>query len=228
MQAEATFALELAPGNSLLVTGEKEEQTNPSPYFGFSFDLRTKTKSPVRTKGVEWLWMWRFEKAAISPLPMSPMTFQFPDCTECEAERLLGSFYYIPGTGLGRCGNRTKRMVLLLSLEATSVRGDGPLWYDCLHAVSDLQVTVWTTSQCVARNRCNPTLKNQLKRVTSDRTVLYTAVAVRLARTVVGGDQRSHSRFRVRTARRSRKCKTPIYKLRHLRIILNCVMLTSG
>lgn len=101
MQAEATFALELAPGNSLLVTGEKEEQTNPSPYFGFSFDLRTKTKSPVRTKGVEWLWMWRFEKAAISPLPMSPMTFQFPDCTECEAERLLGSFYSYRAPDLG-------------------------------------------------------------------------------------------------------------------------------
>jgi len=60
----------LRGNSSLVIIGEKESKTDPYTVFrAFSFDLRTKTKSPVRSKGVEWLWMWRFEKVAHFTLP---------------------------------------------------------------------------------------------------------------------------------------------------------------
>ncbi len=124
-QVKAAFASELAPdpydaksnvvrelvksieriglrGSSLLVViGEKESKSDPYAVFrAFSFDLRSKTKSPVRGKGVEWLWMWRFEKVAhFTSADETDVTFQLLDCTECEAERLLGSFHYVTSTG---------------------------------------------------------------------------------------------------------------------------------
>src|SRR5215475_3257006 len=124
-QATTAFASELAPdpydaksklvrelvksierigrrGDSLLVViGEKESKNDPYTVFrAFSFDLRTKTKSPVRNKRVEWFWMWRFEKVAhFTSADETDVTFQFLSCTECEAERLLSSFHYVSDAG---------------------------------------------------------------------------------------------------------------------------------
>jgi hypothetical protein len=89
-------------GNSaLVVVGEKEGKTDPyTVYRAFSLDLHTKTKLPVRSKGVEWLWMWRVEKVAhITSADDTDIVFQFLDCTECESERLLAAFHYSPSMG---------------------------------------------------------------------------------------------------------------------------------
>jgi len=212
-QVKAEFASELAPdpydaksnvvrelvksieriglrGNSLLVIiGEKESKTDPYTVFrAFSFDLRTKTKSPVRGKGVEWLWMWRFEKVAhFTSADETDVTFQFLDCTECEAERLLGSFHYVPSTGAWEVREWSKEDGAALVIGSDVQYGDdGLLWYDCLHAVSDITGDGLDDVAVRCRESLQPDPEKPSKHVTSDTTVLYTAVGRRLTKTVVG------------------------------------------
>jgi hypothetical protein len=212
-QVKAAFASELAPdhydaksnvvreyeksierigrrGSSLLVIiGEKESKTDPYTVFrAFSFDLRTKTKSPVRSKGVEWLWMWRFEKVAHFTSPdETDVTFQFLDCTECEAERLLGSFHYVPSTGAWEVREWNKEDGAALVIGSDVQYGDdGFLWYDCLHVVSDITGHGLDDVAVRCRESLQPDPEKPLKRVTSDTTLLYTAVGGRLAGTVIG------------------------------------------
>ena len=176
-------------GNSLLVViGEKENKTDPYTVFrAFSFDLRTKTKSPVRSKGVEWLWMWRFEKVAhFTSADDTDLTFQFLDCTECEAERLLGSFHYAPSTGTWEVRQWSNEDGAALVIGSDVQYGDdGPLWYDCLHAVSDITGDGLDDVAVRCRESLQPDPEKQFKRVTSDTTVLYTVVGGQLTRTVV-------------------------------------------
>ena len=55
----------LQDGSALVVIGEKENKSDPYTVFrAFNYDLKTKAKSPVRSKDVEWLWMWQVEKVA--------------------------------------------------------------------------------------------------------------------------------------------------------------------
>ncbi|MDP9161978.1 MAG: hypothetical protein M3O09_17350 [Acidobacteriota bacterium] len=230
-QIRAEFALELAPdsydaksnvvrefvktieriglrGNTLLVViGEKEDKTDPYTVFrAFSFDLRTKTKLPVRSKGVEWLWMWRFEKVAhFTSADDTDVTFQFFDCTECEAERLLGSFNYVPSTGSWEVRQWSKEDGAALVIGSDVQYGDdGPLWYDCLHAVSDITGDGLDDVAVRCRESLQPDAEKGFKRVTSDTTVLYTAVGGRLTRAVVGKNSALSSRFTELYARRSR------------------------
>lgn len=212
-QVKAEFASELAPdpydaqsnvvrelvksiariglrGNSLLVViGEKENKAAPYTVFrAFSFDLRTKTKLPVRSKGVEWLWMWRFERVAhFTSADETDVTFQFLDCTECEAERLLGSFHYVPSTGTWEVRQWSKEDGAALVIGSDVQYGDdGFLSYDCLHAVTDITGDGLDDVAVRCRESLQPDPEKPSKHVTSDTTVLYTAVGGLLTRTVVG------------------------------------------
>jgi hypothetical protein len=210
-QAKAAFASELASdpsdaksnvvktieriglrGNSLLVViGEKEDKTNPYTVVrAFSFDLLTKTKSPVRGKGVEWLWMWRLEKVAhFTSADDTDVTFQFLDCTECEADRLLGSFHYVPTTGTWEVRRWSKEDGAALVIGSDVQYGDdGPLWYDCLHAVGDITGDGLDDVAVRCRESLQPDPEKRFKRVSSDTTVLYTAVGGWLKKRVVGSD----------------------------------------
>ena len=43
--------------SALVIIGEKENKTDTYAVFrASSFNLRTKAKTPVRIKGVEWMW----------------------------------------------------------------------------------------------------------------------------------------------------------------------------
>ena len=176
-------------GNSLLVViGEKETSTDPYTVFrAFSFNLRTKTKSPVRSKGVEWLWMWRFEKVAhFTSADETDLTFRFLDCTECEAERLFGSFHYVPSTGTWEVRQWSKEDGAALVIGSDVQYGDdGWLSYDCLHAVSDITGDGLDDVAVRCRESLQPDPEKPFKRVTSDTTVLYRAEGGQLARTVV-------------------------------------------
>jgi len=176
--------------NSLLVViGEKESTTDPYTVSrAFSLDLRTNAKFPVRSKGVEWLWMWRFEKVAhFTSADETDVTFQFLDCTECEAERLLGSFHYVPSTGTWEVRQWSKEDGGALVIGSDVQYGDaGSLWYDCLHAVSDVTGDGLDDVVVRCRESLQPNPEKPFKRVTSDRTVLYTLAGGQLTRTVVG------------------------------------------
>jgi hypothetical protein len=178
----------LRGSSSLVVIGEKESKTDPYTVFrAFSFDLRTKSKSPVRSKGVEWLWMWRFEKIAhFTSADETDVTFQFLDCTECEAERLLGSFHYVPSTGTWEVRQWSKEDGAALVIGSDVQDGDdGLIWYDCLHAVDDITGDRLDDVAVRCRESLQPDPEKPSKHVTSDTTVLYTAVGGRLTKTVV-------------------------------------------
>jgi len=134
------------------------------------------------------------------------VTFQFLDCTECEAERLLSSFHYVPSTGAWEVREWSKEDGAALVIGSDVQYGDdGLLWYDCLYAVSDITGDGFGRRlQCGAGNRCSPTLRN---RPSASRVTRRCSTQQReggLRRRSSAEARRSHLRFRVRSARRSR------------------------
>ena len=211
-QVNAAFASELAPdpyeaksqtianrvkfiervglcSNSLLVIiGEKENNTDRYTVFrAFSFDLRAKTKLPVRSKGVEWLWMWRLEKVAhLTSAHETDVIFQFLDCTECESERLLASFHYVPSAGSWEVRQWSKEDGAALVISSDVQYGDdGLLWYDCLHTTTDITGDGLDDVAVRCRESLQPDPEKPFKCITSDTTSLYTARGRRLTRNVV-------------------------------------------
>ena len=130
----------------------------------------------------------RFEKVAhFTSAGETDVTFQFLDCTECEAERLLGSFHYVSSTGTWEVRQWSKEDGAALVIGSDVQYGDdGPLWYDCLHAVHDITGDGLDDVAVRCRESLQPAPEKRFKRVTSDTTLLYTAVGGWLTRTVVG------------------------------------------
>jgi len=149
--------------------------------------------------------MWRFEKVAhFTSADETDVTFQFLDCTECEADRLLSSFHYVPSTGAWEVREWSKEDGAALVIGSDVQYGDdGCSGMTVSTRSAILQATVWTTLQCGAGS-LQPDPEKPSKRVTSDTTVLYTAAGGGLRRRSSAEARRSHLRFRVRSARRSR------------------------
>ena len=184
-------------GNSaLVIIGERGNKTDPyAVYRAFMFDLRTKTKMPVRSKGVEWMWMWRLEKVAhLTAADDTDVIFQFLDCTECEATRLLASFHYIPSTGW-EVRQWSKEDGAAIVIGSDPQFGDDGLYrYNCLHAVTDVTGSGLDEVAVRCKEWLQPDMGKSFKRLTSDKTVLYTAKQGRLARIIIGkSSEMSHS-----------------------------------
>jgi hypothetical protein len=171
----------------LVVIGEKESTSDPYTVFrAFSFDLRTRNKSPVRRKGVEWFWMWRVEKVAhLTPTGDTDIIFQYLSCTECESARLLASFHYVPTTGWEvREWSKEDGAALLIGSDL-QYGDEGWYWYDCLHTVSDINGDGLDDVAVRCREQLQPDPEKPFKRVIKDTTLLYTARGGQFTRTAI-------------------------------------------
>jgi hypothetical protein len=175
-------------GDSVLVIiGNKESKTDPYPFSrAFSFDRKTKMKVPVFSKNVEVLWMWRLEKVAHLTPYDTDVVFSFFTCTECEATRLLASFQQASSTGRWQIRQWSQQDDDALVIGSDVQIGDeGLYYYDCLHAVRDITGDGLDDVAVRCRERLETGTRKPLKRVTSDRTLLYTFKNGMLARLVV-------------------------------------------
>jgi hypothetical protein len=176
-------------GNSaLVILGEKESKTDPFTAFrAFSFDLQTKAKSPIRSAGMEWFWMWRVEKVThLTSADDTDIVFQFLNCTECEWQRLLAAMHYTVKTGTWELREWSKEDGAGLMIGSDIQYGDdGYYYYDCLHAIADVTGDGLDDVAIRCRERVRPDPEKPLKWVRRDETLLYTARDGKLARTVI-------------------------------------------
>ena len=176
-------------GNAaLVILGEKESKTDPfTIYRAFSFDLQTKAKSPVRSAGAEWFWMWRVEKVThLTSKDDTDIVFQFLTCTECESERLLAVVHYAvnPGTWELRQWSKEDGAGLMIGSDV-QYGDDGFYHYDCLHGIADVTGDGLDDVAIHCRESVQPDPERPLKRVKRDETLLYTSRDGKLARVVI-------------------------------------------
>ena len=176
-------------GNAaLVILGERESKTDPFAIFrAFSFDLQTKAKSPVRSAGVEWFWMWRLEKVThLTSVDDTDIIFQFLTCTECESERLLAAVHYAVNTGTWELRQWSNEDGAGLMIGSDDQYGDDGFYhYDCLHAIADVTGDGLDTVAIRCRESVQPDPEKPLKRVKRDETTLYSARDGKIARTVI-------------------------------------------
>jgi hypothetical protein len=177
-------------GNSALVLiGEKENKTSPYVVFrAFSFDLQTRAKSQVRSKDVEWFWMWQLEKVAhLESADDTDILFHFLNCTECEATLLLAAFHYSRSTGTWEVRQWSKEDGAGLIIgDDVQYADDGFYYTECLHAIGDLTGKGLDDVAVRCRERVQPDPEKPLKRATRDETLIYTTARDgKLARIVI-------------------------------------------
>ena len=176
-------------GNAaLVILGEKESKTDPfTIYRAFSFDLQTKAKSPVRSAGAEWFWMWRVEKVThLTSKDDTDIVFQFLTCTECESERLLAVVHYAVNTGTWELRQWSKEDGAGLMIGSDVQYGDDGFYhYDCLHGIADVTGDGLDDVAIRCRESVQPDPERPLKRVKRDETLLYTSRDGKLARVVI-------------------------------------------
>jgi hypothetical protein len=173
---------------ALVILGEKESKTDPFAIFrAFSFDLQTKAKSPVRSAGVEWFWMWRVEKVThLTSADDTDIVFQFLTCTECESERLLAAAHYAVNKGTWELRQWSKEDGAGLMIGSDVQYGDDGFYhYDCLHAIADVTGDGLDDVVIRCRESVQPDPEKPLKRVARDETLLYTARDGKLSRAVI-------------------------------------------
>lgn len=200
-QVQAAFSVDLTPGkfikrigprgnSALVVIGEKESKSDRYTVSrAFSFDVRTNAKSPLRSKGVEWFWMWRVERVThLTSADGTDVVFQFLTCTEYESERLLAALHYSSNTGTWELREWSKEDGAGLLIGSDVQYGDdGFYYYDCLHVVSDVTGDGVDDVAIRCRESVQPDPEKPLKRVTRDETLLYTASrGEKLTRMVIG------------------------------------------
>jgi len=174
--------------SALVLIGEKENQASPyTAYRAFSIDLRTKVKSPVRSKEMEGFWMWRLEKVAhLDSADGTDVLFQFVTCTECESERLLGSFHYSESSRAWELREWSKEDGPWLMIGSDpQYSDDGVYYYDCLHAVRDFTGSGLEGVAIRCQESLAPDIEKPAKRITRDETVLYATQNGKLTRMVM-------------------------------------------
>jgi hypothetical protein len=187
-QVQRAFRKELSPGetigriglrgdSALVVIGKKEELLKSYTVSrAFNFDLRTNLKSPLRTKTMEWFWMWHLERMThFTSADDTDVVFRFATCTECEAERILASFHYSSNNRTWDLRDWSKEDGAGLLIGSDVQYGDGFYYYDCLHVVSDVTGDGVDDVAVRCRESLQPDPEKPLKRVTRDETLLYTA-----------------------------------------------------
>jgi len=173
---------------ALVVLGEKESKTDPfTIYRAFSFDLQTKAKSPVRSTGAEWFWMWRVEKVThLTSANDTDIVFQFLSCTECESERLLAVVHYAVNTGTWELRQWSMEDGAGMMIGSDVQYGDDGFYhYDCLHAIADVTGDGLDDVAIRCRESVQPDPEKPLKRVKRDETLLYTSRDGKLARVAI-------------------------------------------
>jgi hypothetical protein len=180
----------LRGSSALVLVGEKENQQSPYVVFrAFSFDLGTKAKVAVRSTDVEWFWMVRVEREAhLASADDTDILFQFLSCTECEAERLLGSFHYSESAGSWELRQWSEEDGAAPMIGSDTQYGDDGFYhYDCLHAIGDLTGDGLDDVAVRCQERRQPDPDKPQMRVTWDETLLFTAGSDgKLTRVVIG------------------------------------------
>jgi hypothetical protein len=166
-------------GNAaLVIIGEKENKAAPYALFNaFNFNLPSNSRSQIRSKGAEWLWMFRVEKLAhLSSSEEADVVFDFLTCTECEAQRILAAFHYVHKAEKWELRQWGKEDGAGLLIGSDGEFGDdGIYYYDCLHTVADITGDGLDDVAVRCRESVQPDPEKPRKRMTrSDNTFLYT------------------------------------------------------
>jgi hypothetical protein len=163
---------------ALVIIGERENKAAPyAMYHAYTFNLLSNAKSQIRSKGVEWLWMFRVEKLAhLSASEEADVVFDFLTCTECEAQRILAAFHYVHKAEKWELRQWGKEDGAGLLIGSDGEFGDdGIYYYDCLHTVADITGNGLDDVAVRCRESVQPDPEKPRKRMTrSDNTFLYT------------------------------------------------------
>ena len=132
--------------SALVLIGERESEksTLGTFYLAFNFD----TTTGVRQIGEGWM-EWRFARLAqFEPTAVPDVLFTYLTCTECEADKLLSSYYYnsaLKGWDVRRWAESDEdwnRNMILRRVKGLTIAGDvepggDEIAFNCVWGVKD-------------------------------------------------------------------------------------------